>query len=1212
MTVKRHFCAVWIIAVLAAGTIPSANSADGDKSHLSGKYSSTFYKDWPLFSTLADEKKAVQSIDRFGPVGIGIDLIQPAFVMKVKNVEKGSPAEATGKLKAGQIIETINGQKLKDIDPRIQLGGIITEAEATDGKVTLMVKDKPEAAAQEVLVQIPVLGYYSKTWPLNCQKSNKIVRNMADYLARTGNHAGLGYDLGLLFMLSTGEEKDLEVARGWVKEVVEKTKDTPQLNTYPWFAGWSGIGLCEYYLRTGDDTVLPVIEKVADYLKRTMYNNGWSCRGGVEFNYYAGGQINAGGLHCLTTLLLAKECGVKVDEYTLQAALRQFYRFAGHGNTPYGDHLPESGFVDNGKVGGLAFAMAAAASLTPGGEESGYAKARDISAVKGFYSTSWMLHGHTGGGIGEIWRSAAMGLMYDKKPLKYREFMDNRMWHYELSRRYDGSFGILGGERYDAETTWGNAYPLTYTVPRKTLRITGAPPTKFCKPYKLPEKPWGTDADAAFLSLAPASDKGGKLQDVDSEKLATDASWPILRKVSDTNVSDEVLLMYCRHPDQGVREMAYNNIRGQNRDRLIVELLKDKDPRARYSGAMVVSMFAAGKNRPAETGRMTDEMAQLLIGMINDPNESWWVVRSALVALSIARPELLVPHVDRLCYWLRQDDWWLQSAAVSAVSGIAGNERCYKKVLPLIGQIVASNRVMSLGTRWGVMGQLATKLKAASPEVQALAVQVLGEAYAKTPVKMKAPGGTNMDSGAEVLAEEQAQILAGLTGGLDELYKRGCERSPGHALPHQKIFMEADPARLGGELKTAVTQLIRGRLIPEFAGANRAYLLDETASKPFVANFYYRRPKVEDLVDLYNNIGVHDYNWCDFGPEPAKMEWDYCSFDPPESKLPGTGWRYRKVTYPEGMSNWFAVDFDAKKAGWKSGLQPFGQLNGKLDTTVGKCPNPVDFCRCGYPMQTLWEKEVLLMRGTFTFPKLKEGFRYRLLVGGMSHFGAGEGFRIYVNGKQIAARDGGIDKREGGLPISQDIDKSWWPDFDKPVTIAATSFLQIENGGKQKNRFLVWIQEMKAPPVEQLIKDSITVVPMPSAEWQARQDPNNEAINPEEGKFHYDGKFKENKAVTGSWTFVTTVADAEAFKPEAKTTAGSAPFKEIALKDNGETDNILRIWSGDMLMDLNRNEALRMTVKNIGGTDYLFIEAGGFEAKNGPAWKPLLIVLKRS
>ena len=74
-------------------------------------------------------------------------------------------------------------------------------------------------------------------------------------------------------------------------------------------------------------------------------------------------------------------------------------------------------------------------ALDPKGEESLYAKARDIAAMHSFYSGSYMNHGHTGGGIGEVWRSAAMGLLYEKNPKQYREFMNNRSWWIDISRR---------------------------------------------------------------------------------------------------------------------------------------------------------------------------------------------------------------------------------------------------------------------------------------------------------------------------------------------------------------------------------------------------------------------------------------------------------------------------------------------------------------------------------------------------------------------------------------------------------------------------------------------------------------------------------------------------------------------------------------------------------------------------------------------------------
>jgi len=266
--------------------------------------------------------------------------------------------------------------------------------------------------------------------------------------------------LGVLFLLSTGEEQDLEVVRGWMRETVAKHKDVKRIdNSNPWHSGYNGIGICEYYLRTGDESVLPLISMHADYLKRNMYNGGWNQRGGVNFSY---GHLNAASIPATAFLLLARECGAEVDEYTLQESLKHFYRFAGHGNVAYGNNMPDGGFVDNGKVGKMAFFMAAAATLTPEGEQSVYAKARDISAVRSFYSTSWMFHGHTGGGIGEIWRGAAMGLLHDKKPLKFREFMDNRQWFYELSRHFDGSMGIVGnhhgGGGYDGPRQLGGRH----------------------------------------------------------------------------------------------------------------------------------------------------------------------------------------------------------------------------------------------------------------------------------------------------------------------------------------------------------------------------------------------------------------------------------------------------------------------------------------------------------------------------------------------------------------------------------------------------------------------------------------------------------------------------------------------------------------------------------------------------------------------------------
>ena len=45
-------------------------------------------------------------------------------------------------------------------------------------------------------------------------------------------------------------------------------------------------------------------------LKKTIYNGSWMGRGGCNYNYMAGGHMNAAGVHCLTFLLMARECGM--------------------------------------------------------------------------------------------------------------------------------------------------------------------------------------------------------------------------------------------------------------------------------------------------------------------------------------------------------------------------------------------------------------------------------------------------------------------------------------------------------------------------------------------------------------------------------------------------------------------------------------------------------------------------------------------------------------------------------------------------------------------------------------------------------------------------------------------------------------------------------------------------------------------------------------
>jgi hypothetical protein len=293
-----------------------------------------------------------------------------------------------------------------------------------------------------------------------------------------------------------------------------------------------------------------------------------------------------------------------------------------------------------------------------------------------------------------------------------------------------------------------------------------------------------------------------------------------------------------------------------------------------------------------------------------------------------------------------------------------------------------------------------------------------------------------------------------------------------HAARPKPVAQEATPPEQDEAARQAALKpIIMDGIAPAYIANpryNAALLREASGEKPKRVS-QFLRGAMYGLVNCYRAAGVNDYDWHVFGKDLRDLTWDYYSFDPKETKPKDKGGRFRKVTYPEGMENWFATDFDAKKAGWKSGLPPFGQRDGKLEP-LGKCDRT--FCGCGEKPRTLWEKEVLLVRGTFEIPPLREGYRYRLVVGGSAHVNSGEGFAIYVNGRLLAESNAGVAVRQGGQPRGGHVYADFRDEFKGgPVTIAATSFLRYNHPRKKpyppSGHFTLWMEEQKIPPVEE-------------------------------------------------------------------------------------------------------------------------------------------------
>ena len=624
------------------------------------------------------------------------------------------------------------------------------------------------------------------------------------------------------------------------------------------------------------------------------------------------------------------------------------------------------------------------------------------------------------------------------------------------------------------------------------------------------------------------------------------------------------------------------------------------------------------------TDLLTPKIFELAVRAVRNPEESWWIKDAAIQIIGHGSADQIVPLVDLLLPYLKHEEAWLRSAALMALTPVAADERCYQRVLPAMGELVRTNQRVSVTL--GFAPNIRARIKEAGPAVQQLATETLRETFTGYAGRKASPAGQNLRPTYDYHLEAIAASLADVPGGFDVLYEIARQKHPEEILPYKEIFLAADSSQFGPTLKKAITPIIMDELIPEFVGKNRKRLLPLAAAEVKSGWPGGRGEPIDELVALYKRVGHDEYDWQMFA-DLRDAEWSYHGFDPiaaeqvPFDQLIS---RYREVTLPKGMDQWLAADFDPAKAGWKKGKSPFGSYDGKIpDRPITKCSDGCigPGCYGASKVHTLWEKEVLLLRGTFKIPPLKEGHRYRLRVNTGEHVGAGGGHTIYINGKPLIEAKQGGGRGSGGRPKGAYITKEFLDDFKSgEVTIAVKTFIRFNDkystmptSRTPQGKFSIHLDEQRLPPMgDDLVTKSAKVVPMLSSEWQAKLDPEDAAQNPDDNLFRWDGKFAANPKVMGTWQLIAQVAQFAEFDP-AKNVGNvrNPPFSTIALNDGGKTSDPIWAWSGDTLMDLDRYQALRMQVRKVGDTEYLFVESGGFSTRNKPDWKSRWYVMKR-
>lgn len=393
--------------------------------------------------------------------------------ISITTVDQGSPAD--GKLEIGDVILGIAGKPFS-YDPRTEFGKALTAAESDQGKLSLI--RWRDGKQENVVINLPVLGTYSATAPYDCPKSKRILEQGCVTLAKRmkdpnyGKQNPISRSLNALALLAIGDSKYLPL----VKKEAEWASNYSADSMATWYYGYVIMLLSEYHMATGDDSVMPGLKRLA-----LEASNGQSIVGswghkfaGDDGRLIGYGMMNAPGVTLTTSLVLAREAGVKAPELDLaiERSIKLLRFYIGKGSIPYGDHAPWiQNHDDNGKNGMAAVLF----SLLGENEGAEYFSRMSLACHGGERDT-----GHTGNFWNMTW---AIPGVVQSGPNATGEWMNEfGAWYFDLTRRWNGTFPHQGPPAMKGDSTrnWDatGAYLLAYAMPLKKILLTGKRPTQ--------------------------------------------------------------------------------------------------------------------------------------------------------------------------------------------------------------------------------------------------------------------------------------------------------------------------------------------------------------------------------------------------------------------------------------------------------------------------------------------------------------------------------------------------------------------------------------------------------------------------------------------------------------------------------------------------------------------------------------------------------------
>lgn len=402
----------------------------------------------------------------------------------VTHVGVKSPAD--GVIQVGDVILGVGGEPFRG-DARKSMGMAIQEAEKESKAGVLKLTRWRAGKTDDVELTLRVMGTYRETAPYDCPKSRKILDEACKALEKEPLDENWHGAISGLALLATGKPEYLPRLQDFARKIGPKDLKLalkPGMVTWDW--GYKAIFLCEYYLATGDQEVLPAVTEYTVTLAKgqSLYGTfGHGIRppgpdGTLHGSVEPYGPVNMAGLPANLGIVLGKKCGVNHPEIdpAIARAMGFFGYYVDKGAIPYGEHEPWPYHENNGKNSLCAVMFA----IQPGQAKAAHFFAK--MATAGYRNREC---GHTGQGFSYLWSGLGANA---GGPAAVAAFVKKASWHLDLVRRCDGSFTYDGAEQYgpgktEDDTYYGKSsyaglspnatYVLTYAMPLKKIFITG-------------------------------------------------------------------------------------------------------------------------------------------------------------------------------------------------------------------------------------------------------------------------------------------------------------------------------------------------------------------------------------------------------------------------------------------------------------------------------------------------------------------------------------------------------------------------------------------------------------------------------------------------------------------------------------------------------------------------------------------------------------------